>query len=315
MIFPLLKGILFPLRVPATFLITLLNIVVFLLCLDRFERSQNGIERILSDHEMLVTQGLTFSQYIEAHPQDFQILLRSFAKKSLDGDRHNAHQMGGLAIRNANFMKAALDFEVNGNEISIAHWRKQFKEILTLQQNHPSYYLGLNYNHNTVINWLSYQFTHSGLSHLFWNMLFLVLLGCFVESEVGSAVLVFTFLSAGLMGAFTFSVLSGISAIPLVGASASISGLVGFIIVHHWRQKIDFFFWLLPLQNYFGLTKLPAGLLLIIFCLPDVAGQLASVSEFGSIAYSAHLGGALMGIGVGLAYRYWPNQEPMKATL
>ncbi len=308
MIFPLLKGILSPLKVPVTYLLVLLNALIFLVCLEDFDKSQGEIERILSERDMVLTQGLVFSQYIEAHPNDFHKLLKEVAKKSLDGDTRSAHQMGGLAIRNSEFMKNALEFKVNGNEISVAFWRTHFKEILELQRNHPSYYMGLNYSHNELINWLSYQFTHSGFSHLFWNMLFLILLGCFVEIEVGSFVFLITYLASGFAGAFAFSELSGISAIPLVGASASISGIVGFAIAHQWNKKVDFFFWLLPMQNYFGLTKLPAWILMVIFCLPDLAGQLSSVSEFGSIAYSAHIGGAICGGILGVMHRYLPLQ-------
>ena len=237
MIFPLLKGLMSPLKVPLTFLLVLLNVAIFLVSLDDFSRSQDDIEKILSDRDMVLTQGLIFSQYIETHPNDFQSLLKGVAKKSLDGDVRSAHQMGGLAIRNSDFMKNALEFKANGNDIAIANWRIHFKEVLELQKKHPSYYLGLNYNHNSWINWLSYQFTHSGFSHLFWNMLFLILMGCFVESEVGSSVFLFTYLASGFAGAFAFSQLSGISAIPLVGASASISGLVGFAIINQWKQN------------------------------------------------------------------------------
>ena len=315
MIFPLLKGIISPLKVPATFLIVLVNIVIFLFCLETFDRSQQQIEKILSDRDMIMTQGLIFSQFIETHPADYRTLMKNVAQKSLNGDLRASHQMGGLAIRNSKFMKEALDFKPNGNDIEIDKWRTHFKEVLELQKNHPSYYLGLTDQHNSWTNWFSYQFTHSGFSHLFWNMIFLIMLGCFVESEAGSGVLVFTYLSSGLFGAFTFSLFSGISAIPLVGASAAISGLVGFAIFNHWNKKVEFFFWLLPIQNYFGLTKLPGWTLLVIFCLPDIAGQFSSVSEFGSIAYAAHIGGAICGGFIGFLYKVTASPEVVPATL
>lgn len=309
MIFPFLKGILSPLKVPATFLIVLVNVIIFIFCLEAFDRSQDQIEKILSDHDMIMTQGLVFSQFIESHPSDYRELMREVAKKSLDGDLRSAHQMGGLAIRNSKFMKEALDFKANGNDIEVEKWRVHFKEVLELQKNHPSYYLGLTDQHSSLSNWFSYQFTHSGFSHLFWNMIFLIVLGCFVESEAGSAVLVVTYLASGLFGAFMFSQISGISSIPLVGASGAISGLVGFTIFNQWNKKVDFFFWLLPIKNYFGFTKLPGWILLVIFCLPDIAGQLSSVSEFGSIAYGAHIGGALFGAFVAFLYKQFVLSE------
>ncbi len=303
MIFPILKGFLHPLKVPATFAIIILNVIIFIFCLKAFEHSQNEIEKLLSDHQLLQTQGLVFSQYVEANPRLLNKILLKVARQSLDGDNRSAQQMGGLAIRNSNFMSNALQFKVTGNEITIQDWRKKFQTLLELQKDHPSYYLGINYNHNSWTNWLTYQFAHSGFAHLFWNMLFLLLLGSFVESEIGTLAFVAIYFTSGLFGALIFSKMSGISAIPLVGASAAISGLVGCAILMSWNKKTDFFFWLLPIQNYFGFTKLPMWVLLLLFCLPDLAGQLSSVSEFGSIAYSAHLGGAAWGALIGLGLK------------
>ncbi len=303
MIFPLLKGLMHPFKVPATYFIILLNFIIFIFCLKAFEHSQNEIEKLLSDHELLQTQGLVFSQYVGAHPALYNKLLLKLTDHALMGDHRAAQQMGGLAIRNSDFMRNGLEFKVNGNELAIQTWRAKFTQLLELQKNHPSYYLGINYNHNSWMNWLTYQFAHSGFSHLFWNMLFLSLLGCFVESEIGSVCFVTLYFTSGLFGAYAFANLSGISALPLVGASAAISGLVGCAIVMNWSAKTDFFFWLLPIQSYFGLTKLPIWILLILFCLPDLAGQFSSLSEIGSIAYSAHLGGAVWGALVGLGLK------------
>jgi membrane associated rhomboid family serine protease len=303
MIFPLLKGFLHPFKVPATYFIIFLNFIIFIFCLKAFEHSQNEIEKILSDHQLLQTQGLIFSQYVEARPQLFNKLLLKLADLALSGDHRSAQQMGGLAIRNSDFMREGLEFKPNGNDIAIESWRFKFKNLLELQKDHPSYYLGINYNHKSWMNWLTYQFAHSGFSHLFWNMLFLGLLGCFVESEIGTLSFVILYFTSGLFGAYVFANLSGISALPLVGASAAISGLVGCAMAMSWNVKADFFFWLLPIQNYFGLTKLPIWILLVLFCLPDLAGLFSSVSELGSIAYSAHLGGAVWGALVGFGLK------------
>jgi membrane associated rhomboid family serine protease len=135
-------------------------------------------------------------------------------------------------------------------------------------------------------------------------MVFLLIFGVFTESVVGSLWTLVTYISAGVAGAGSFALLSGISSSPLVGASAAISGLMGFVIVMCWGQKVKFFFWLLPIRGYFGFAMLPAWVLAVVYMLPDVSGYLSSVNDFQSVAYSAHIGGSLCGALIACSLKY-----------
>jgi membrane associated rhomboid family serine protease len=102
--------------------------------------------------------------------------------------------------------------------------------------------------------------------------------------------------------------MSGLSSSPLVGASAAVSGLMALVAMGSWlnKERLRYFFMLLPMRPYFGFAYLPAWLVLVVYSLPDVSGYLGSSNEFGSVAYSAHLGGAAFGAVIAFAFfRGW----------
>jgi membrane associated rhomboid family serine protease len=204
--------------------------------------------------------------------------------------------LGTLALRNPHFMERAETYNFGGDQVALDAWKKKFTELKELQQRHPSYRWGVSRLKNNGVQWISYQFAHGGWSHLFWNTLFLILFGCFIEVTLGSSFVAIAYVGGGLTGAAFFSWLSGISSSPLVGASAAVSALLSLVAFSHLRKReIRFFYWLMPIKGYYGFILLPGWVLLIVSLLPDVSGYLAASQEFGSVAYSAHMGGAVFG--------------------
>lgn len=299
MIFPILKGILSPIKVPITYLFFFLNVFIFLIGFDNYQKSQKEMENLFSDTSILKTQGQLFSQFVDEHPHQYSVFLKYLARESILGDETASKRMGAISVRNESFLRKALQLKYKGSVEEFDSWKKNFKEYQNIKKNHPNFSWGLTEENQQWWNWISYQFTHSGFTHIFWNMAFFVLLGCFVESEFGSLYLLLVYLFSGIGGALVFNLLSmisgGFSGVPLVGASAAVSGLVGVILAQSFSRRISFFYWLLPVQNYFGIRDLPAWILLFIFGIPDLAGILASVQDLGSVAYTAHLGGVFTG--------------------
>jgi membrane associated rhomboid family serine protease len=147
------------------------------------------------------------------------------------------------------------------------------------------------------MNWFTYQFSHAGFAHLFWNMIFLMIFGCFVETQLGASFVAIGYIIGGVAGAWAYSTLSGISYSPLVGASGAVSGLIGLVTVAWWRrERLPFLYVLIPTREYMGMALLPSWLLGLVFLLPDFSHYFASSREIGSVAYSAHIGGALFGV-------------------
>ena len=195
--------------------------------------------------------------------------------------------------------------------VAFKYWKEKFKKLLSLQAVHPSYFMGLTDTQQSLEALLLYQFAHSDSGHLFWNMLFLLIFGIFVESVIGSLRTLLVYLCSGIVAALGFAATSGYSSSPLIGASGAITGLIGVVVAISWGYKLPFFYWLLPIKNYFGFVLLPAWVLVIVYVLPDISGYLSSVTDFHSVAYTAHLGGALAGlvIGVALKKRFRPHLE------
>ena len=110
----------------------------------------------------------------------------------------------------------------------------------------------------TVVNWLSfaatdvlqkpwsplsYMFVHLSFGHLFTNMLVLFFFGPPLESRWGSRFFIKYYLITGLSGAF-FSVLlySWVGAIPMIGASGAIFGLLVAFAMNWPDSKIYLYF-------------------------------------------------------------------------
>lgn len=296
MIFPILAGFLSPRFAPITFLLFSLNLFVFASTFDDYDRAERKIEAITSDSQFMETQGNAFAVMILKEPAHFSKTLRSLAETALDGDRSSKKLLGTFGIRNVEFMNHAEEFEFGGDQVALAKWRKRFSELKEIEVEHPSYMWGVSRLKKSWVQFISYQFSHGGFSHLASNMLFLVLFGAFVETRLGSSFVILTYVGGGVLGALSYSVLSGISSSPLVGASAAVSALIS-LVGFAWlgRGGVRFFFWLLPLEGYFGFRQLPSWLIFLLLLLPDLSGYLSAPRDFGSIAYSAHLGGAVWG--------------------
>lgn len=280
----------------------MLNILVFIGTLESFNRADKKLDAILQDKSFTSTQGSAFAMMIRREPALFTPTILRLAENSVQGDTESRSVLGSLALRNPFFMERAEDYEFKGDDVALEKWRTQFHDLRGVQEQHPSYRWGLSASHHKWVQWISYQFAHSGALHLFWNMVFLLLFGTLVELELGSSFVILAYLGGGLMGAASFSALSGVSSSPLIGASAAVSALMGLVAVYWWkREPLLYVYWLLPFRGYYGMTKLPSWIVVVLYLIPDVSGYLAAVSEFGSVAYSAHIGGAILGAVIAVA--------------
>lgn len=312
MIIPYLAGILSPIRAPITYLLLLINVFVFAATLNAYNRADEAIDKFLEDDSFIHTQGSAFASMIEKEPARFSETLRALARQASHHEKLSLEALGGLAMRNNSFMARAQTFQFGGDEVAIAQWRERLKEFMKIQDGNPSYRFGLSRVHGEWANWFTYQFAHAGFAHLFWNMMFLMIFGCFVEVQLGSSFVAVGYIIGGLAGAACYSALSGISYSPLVGASGAVSGLIGLVTVGWWKkERLPFLYMLIPSRDYMGLALLPSWLLGLVYLLPDLSHYLASTTETGSVAYTAHIGGALFGalVAVGVTTGFLPRKE------
>ena len=139
-------------------------------------------------------------------------------------------------------------------------------------------------------------FLHGGLMHLVGNMLFLWIYGDNVEYRLGRLRFLLWYLATGIAATLFFSLFSPGSAVPLVGASGAISGVLGFYFLWFPRNTIRVFVFLFPF--FMNVVAVPARIVLGAFLLVDnLLPFLFAGDGRGGVAYGAHIGGFLTGLG------------------
>lgn len=151
-----------------------------------------------------------------------------------------------------------------------------------------------------AVDWLAHMFLHSGAIHLAGNMVFLVAVGFLVEMALGSLMFLGLYLLAGFGAAGVFVLANPAMAMPLVGASGAVAGLMGLLTVIYGTQRIRFFYFI---GVYFDYIKAPALVLLPLWLGHEVYQYLAA-PEMSPVAYSAHIGGLVTGAMAATGIRY-----------
>lgn len=137
---------------------------------------------------------------------------------------------------------------------------------------------------------ITYQFLHGGWGHIIGNLVFLFLLGFTVEKALGPGRYLLAYLLCGALSGLVFTAFSVGSPVPLVGASGSISGLMGMYVAIYGLQKIRFFYFIGVYFNYF---RAPALAVLPVWLGKEVYDYWFAGAT--GIAYMAHAGGLIGG--------------------
>jgi hypothetical protein len=152
----------------------------------------------------------------------------------------------------------------------------------------------------------SSMFLHAGLLHLGGNLLFLWIFGDNVEDALGHLRYLLFYLFAGFAAAALQTILNPASAVPNIGASGAIAGVLGGYFVLYPRARVVT---VLPLFFLFPLIEVPAGLYLLFWFLMQFwmgGATLASAArhpEAGGVAWWAHVGGFVAGVILILLFR------------
>ncbi|MCC5972032.1 MAG: rhomboid family intramembrane serine protease [Pararhodobacter sp.] len=143
-------------------------------------------------------------------------------------------------------------------------------------------------------------FLHGGWFHLGLNMLFLWIFGDNLEAELGRARFLGFYLVCGVMGGFVHWAVAPGSAVPVVGASGAVAGVMGGYLLLFPRARVDVVLWYVV-----GLRviALPAWLLLGLWLVLQLWGGLSQPVGGSGVAFWAHLGG--FATGVALCLRPW----------
>lgn len=145
------------------------------------------------------------------------------------------------------------------------------------------------------------QFLHGGLLHLGGNLLFLWVFGNNIEDRLGHFKFLLFYLGCGVTAGLIQWFFDPYSAIPTIGASGAIAGIMGAYVLRFPRAQI---ITLIPLPFFLTTVQIPALFFLgfwfiqqALFSLFTLGGNV-NVGSAG-IAYWAHSGGFLVGIILG----------------
>ena len=146
-----------------------------------------------------------------------------------------------------------------------------------------------------VSHLVSSMFLHGSWMHLLGNMWFLWLFGNNIEDSMTRPRFLAFYLLTGLAAALAQVAADPSSAVPMVGASGAISGVMGGYLVLFPRVRV---FTLIPLGFIFTTLALPAWVMLIYWAFLQFFGGITSVvgEQEGGVAFWAHLGGFVAGV-------------------
>ncbi len=143
------------------------------------------------------------------------------------------------------------------------------------------------------------QFLHAGLVHVGFNMLFLWIFGNNIEDELGPIKFTFFYLTCGVLAALAQWYVDPQSAIPSLGASGAIAGVMGAYILKFPQVRV---LTLIPLGIFFYTLRIPAFLFLGFWFIQQALSgfsmlevQTAIGMDSGGVAYWAHAGGFIVG--------------------
>lgn len=137
------------------------------------------------------------------------------------------------------------------------------------------------------------MFLHGGWMHLIGNMLYLWVFGNNVEDAMGHVRFVFFYLICGIAAVFAQTLPNPDSAIPMVGASGAISGVLGAYLLLLPRARVLV---MIPFGFYFHTMRLPAAIVLGLWFILQLVNSLLADPGEGGVAFGAHIGGFIAGM-------------------
>jgi membrane associated rhomboid family serine protease len=136
-------------------------------------------------------------------------------------------------------------------------------------------------------------FLHGGWVHILGNMWYLWIFGDNIEDRLGKVRFVLFYLLCGIAANAAQILVDPGSAVPVVGASGAISGVLGGYLMLFPKARIAT---LVPIFPIFPILQIPALLFLPFWFLLQLwQGAASLVVAGGVVAWWAHIGGFVAG--------------------
>lgn len=133
----------------------------------------------------------------------------------------------------------------------------------------------------------TYMFLHGSWMHVLMNGFMFIAFGAASEKMLGRRDTIIIFIVTGLIAAFSQYILDMTTPIPMVGASGALSGLFAAVVVHMQRVGA------MP-KGRFGIW----GIAALWIGISYVSAMIGGGAGMDNIAWAAHAGGFLGGVGL-----------------
>ena len=152
------------------------------------------------------------------------------------------------------------------------------------------------------LTFLTSFFLHGGIFHLVTNLYFLIIFGIHVENYLGPKRWLLLVFLAAIVGDFLHVAADPRGALPCIGASGGISGLIAFYAFKFPHARLGFImrfgFIIIPRWIQF-----PAWCAFLFWLFLQFLGAYQQTTGFSNVSSLAHLGGTAVGIALWAIWR------------
>ena len=148
----------------------------------------------------------------------------------------------------------------------------------------------------------SSMFLHGSIAHLLGNMFFLYVFGDNLEGRFGHYKYLLLYLLWGVIASFAhsiYAVSTGDGNVAAVGASGAISGVLGGYLIFFPHAKIH----TMILAFFITTVRIPALAYIPFWFILQLI--FALIGQSGGVAYLAHIGGFLAGVGTAYSWKFF----------
>lgn len=291
----------FPFRVDLNFnRIPLLTILICVICLFVYIRQEASFENMQKaskefcqkDHERmfwLVIEKVYGVRDVDACSSVFYHIHSSkYPAKRID---ELVEQADTFASRNEVSSRIIIRgmLEEKYREFSLSGVNKDLSAQLMYEPH--SYHLG---------NMITAVFAHGSWDHLLGNLFFFFAFAASVEMILGMLryVLIFTSLAIGTHLAYSLAMMNVNEALPTLGLSGVVMGMIGVFVYLMPKVNIRCFLWFFVI---FKIVRVPAWILAVGYIGLDISALYLSEDQSG-INFIAHVSGATIGAGLGVLF-------------
>jgi rhomboid family protein len=148
------------------------------------------------------------------------------------------------------------------------------------------------------------MFMHGSVAHLLGNMFFLYVFGDNLEGRFGHYKYLLIYLVWGIIASFVqsiYAVSTGSGNVPAIGASGAISGVLAAYLIFFPRAKIQ----TIIFAFFITTVRIPALAFIPFWFIMQLI--FALIGQSGGVAYLAHVGGFLSGVGTAYFWKFFTH--------